>query len=62
MEEHVLVMKVKLFTEEVLPKKFDEEINEFMSNKGIRVIDVKFNVTEICGNVRLYALVLYEEK
>jgi hypothetical protein len=55
-------MKVKLFSEETLPKKFDEQNNEFVSNDDIRVIDIKFNVTEICGQVRLYALVLYEEK
>jgi len=54
-------MKVKLFCEETLPIKFDEQINHFVSNGNIDVIDVKLHVTEIRGNVRLYALVLYEE-
>jgi hypothetical protein len=60
--ENMAAMKVKLFCQETLPRKFDEEINEFMARKEIRVVDVKFNVIETCGNIRLYALVLYEER
>lgn len=55
-------MKVKLFSEETLPKKFDEQINEFMSDSRVNVVDIKFTATEICGQIRLYALVLYEDE
>lgn len=55
-------MKVKLFSEETLPKRFDEQVSEFVSDNDILIIDIKFNVIEICGQARLYALVLYEEK
>lgn len=55
-------MRVRLFFEDALPQKFDQRINEFISNQNVDVVDIKFSTITIGNNmVRLYALVLYEE-
>lgn len=54
-------MKVRLFFEDSLPKKFDEHINEFVTSHKVDIVDIKFSTVKMGNMVRLYALVLYEE-
>ena len=47
-------------------KAWEDELNKFLSNESIRVIDVKFSANDIEGpgaDMEFYcALVLYEDK
>ena len=59
-------MKAKLFTSAMFTKAWESELNKFLANENIRVIDVKFSANAIQGtgpDVEFYsALVLYEDK
>ena len=50
----------------MFPKVWESELNKFLSNENIRVIDVKFSansITEAGPDMEFYcALVLYEDK
>lgn len=59
-------LKAKLFTSAMFEKAWEDELNKFLSNESIRVIDVKFSANDIEGpgaDMEFYcALVLYEDK
>lgn len=59
-------MKAKLFTSAMFEKAWESELNKFLADDKIRVIDVKFSANAIPGpgpDMEFYcALVLYEEK
>jgi|GEM_PF-3410193 hypothetical protein len=59
-------MKAKLFTSAMFPKAWESELNKFLSNESIRIIDVKFSANSVEGpgaDMEFYcALVLYEDK
>lgn len=59
-------MKAKLFTSAMFPKAWESELNKFLSNESIRVIDVKFSANSVeapGSDMEFYcALVLYEDK
>jgi hypothetical protein len=59
-------MKAKLFTSAMFEKAWESELNKFLANENIRVVDVKFNANAIVGpgpDIEFYcALVLYEDK
>lgn len=55
-------MKVKLF-DESHEKDLEEKINEFLENKDVEVVDIKFQVsTSISGEDQIYcfsAMIIY---
>ena len=59
-------MKAKLFTSAMFENAWEGELNKFLSNESIRIIDVKFSANDISGpgpDMEFYcALVLYEDK
>lgn len=60
-------LKTKLITSQMFPQAWEAELNKFISDDNIRVIDIKFSVARldepIGTDIGLYsALVLYEEK
>ena len=61
----MISLKAKLFTSAMFQKAWESELNKFLANDKIRVIDVKFNANAVSGpgpDIEFYsALVLYEE-
>ena len=64
---YIFGVKAKLITSQMFAAAWEAELNKFISDKAIRVVDIKFSVAALDepmgSDMALYsALVLYEEK